>query len=1357
MESYGIADNPAIECSTPGFRCIAGVDGNGNDDDDDDSQAIEEHLQRLMNRPLIDDFNIMNNGYDNNIILSLEISGMDRNGGAENNSQLEWNEISGIAFQDESLESVDIGRVVMDTAPRKSNQSKTSLPIHKTLPNSSNDNKKHDKHNRCKVQLDTTNDYSSSSEGTTDEHQNSDHTCPETPPTPLSLESTDHLLSSSLISVQHHHDSHLEHNSTSPTNSFSNPALLLPTPISEMYDASIRSSMAYNPITSHSPRRKSRSRRTRATIGMSLFSCLDAGSDDVISDTEQVRNRSVFRPRNNTVEEDDYGIVSTCDSEEALEHAAQIIRSQLLQSEMLDLAAEAEKAADSGLDRFIRHPVAGVIQEDLIRTSTTTTIHNNDINSNFRRKLSIQAMRRSLSEGSYVPQHATRTSERNKSTTNFVSNIFPDSIIPLTSNYANATITNTPPKNSIALRDVNEVFPTFQSFHTHLRTHFTRGDISPTQLSFHEQNQSDETRNKAMAITGFYDEDDDGSLYSVQRKSTPSRQIHPFCRSEDSPLSSVFSLPLCSNEITSTPLTSHRKIAGNHSQPDFPFPMDPTVPMNNFLQSFRFVDQWSNAISTHCQSSANHLQIEASPSKQNNDEQLHKDLYVINLLSVQLTTYNNVPHVPMKIDMLPDLEYDFVANVLRSATALSSIRLKPKIGHRNIHQDTVKDVFGFDQSLSDNLVGTINDPKALFDETEYDSDEDGGYANVGDDREVLRIHSATEQSVTLNSILDDPALVWTPTIVNTRNYLNNNVADASDNGSDATLQSRYPSFPDFTTPVIGFASMDHNSNSVDAVDMDVDHSMQPPPPLIPDFVTPAKLRKIRGSLNLKRSVNESIESQRKEREKSIETKPIDPIYSSIYAIEETPENDTSATQNRSRCSDYVNDDDNMHSSLTVLDLAQPSSHFCGGVLGRPLVTPDNAVSSEHSPIVSKSDPVMIAWLKEAPILTSLKASKSCRSLDGYIAEAPSQHDCGCLSLSPASSTCSDDDVRRRDSKTTGDDTFTANSLRKVISSGAINDYQSWDAFLERFQAVALPAATMETTGNSTPKRKNSIRDAMDILSSKLSPNRMNDCPSQEKAQEEQRLRVLRENDEFMSNFLYCSKQMDDVTDDITSTIRDVDDDAVSKADRVTSSFLCMDDNMMRCGDTENGYCCNYFFDGALTMGNILVPSSFSVRNRTTSNLSGAAHSHKRVRSFLNLDGGGPASRRESYHTESTNHHNSSSWLDLANDLDGAFDTWVLGETSQTQFSSLNESETCLSHVLFQPPTLKKLRNILEDSASTGDESENAELEYGEYKRGDEPKSMIHSAFHDLRDDGDMHTNIMLVFDGAEFPDEHKTG
>jgi hypothetical protein len=566
---------------------------------------------------------------------------------------------------------------------------------------------------------------------------------------------------------------------------------------------------------------------------------------------------------------------------------------------------------------------------------------------------------------------------------------------------------------------------------------------------------------------------------------------------------------------------------------------------------------------------------------------------------------------------------------------------------------------------------------------------------------------------------DEPALIWTPTIDNTNYYHSSDVEASTNNGVDATLLL-----------------------------------LPPPPPPIPNFVTPARLRKIRGSVRRATSqgstetVANSLANQfilpvpPKMISKITIADKIDKIGHNHSEMEEAgtaivdmcdieviPENDLSTIENESPPTDDGTGEEMLNKSLTLLDL---SHGYTINNISTPEIHSADKYRSEEVLAEAKSDPEMVPWLNEVPKVASLKTSKSCRSLDDFISKVPSHHDCGCLSLSPASSTCSDDDIRRSATTTDGNDVFTMGTspLRKVLSSGAINNYQSWDAFLERFH-TASPFNDIENTVSLTPKRKNSIRDAMSILSSKLSPNRMNSS-AQEKALEEQQRQALRvqmkDNDEFMSNFLYCSKPLDDVSQSVTTNNMDADDElAVSKTDRTTSSstsFLCMDDNMMSCGETDNGYCCNFFFDGALTMGNILLPTSFSTRHRSTNPPNSNHHpTHQRVQSFINLGGGAPASRRESYHSESTNHHNSSSWLDLATELDGAFDTWVLGTTNQTHSTNMDDTEACLSHVSFQPPTLKKLRNIIENNSK--DESDDD----GEHKYDDEIW-MAHASFND---------------------------
>ena len=149
-------------------------------------------------------------------------------------------------------------------------------------------------------------------------------------------------------------------------------------------------------------------------------------------------------------DDDDDDDLSEQNSEAALESASLQLRSELLTTEMLELAAEAERAAEAGQDHFAAQPC--VFQDD---------------------GMAQPKMRRSYSEGTATrtasPPNRRRFLRRSTSTSQ--------------------TKTKRKSRNKLSvvdLRDVHEVFPPFRQFHTHLRTHFFRGEVSQEQLYFDE-------------------------------------------------------------------------------------------------------------------------------------------------------------------------------------------------------------------------------------------------------------------------------------------------------------------------------------------------------------------------------------------------------------------------------------------------------------------------------------------------------------------------------------------------------------------------------------------------------------------------------------------------------------------------------------------------------------------------------------------------------------------------------------------------------------------------------------------------------------------------------------------------------
>jgi hypothetical protein len=1225
-----------------------------DENDDDASQAMEEHLQEVMNRPLHDDHfpSRIDTEDKPKTTIPLNISTHD--------NDYTTNKMEG-------KPNVKLGSNMNLTSLFKMTTSTGKKKFSDSVRNRSN-------------YTSNTNDCSSFSEGTTDP-QHSDHTCPETPPTPLSFESDGQF--PGLISIKHS-------DVTPPSNS-SSPILLRTLSRSTKENSPIRSCLAFNPITSHSPQRKSRLRRQRATFGMSIFSCFDSGEEGVVSNSKWSRNhRNIFRKQcpalgDNDDDYDDH--IITYDSEEELENAAREIRAQLLQKEMLHLAAEAEQAAESGIDRFIRHPMAGVVQDDMIRGATANRCRNGKN----QRKPSLQAMRRSLSEGSYLPQKRLQERQvikQQQSASNFVSSLFTESSMPVSSGYVNPKASKNQLHNVLALRDVNEVIPTFKSFHTNLRTHFYRSNTSNSQLIFNEENHA----NSECATRSNQDNCNSHFLH----KSTPPQQVNTVCRGDESPMDDAFLMPLCSMEATSTPIPANRKMVSIQRNPQLSLQMNPAVPIQDFLQHFRFVDQWSNALPTQCSADDNTLRSEARVAFDAADRP-NKELYVINALSNQVVAKGNVRCRRWKIDVLPGLEHECVN---RQHTRLfSTTRLQPKVDPRQYSDEN-------------DLAYGNNVPKALFDETEYDSDADTDCSiTLGDENPVI-LSSAAEPNVSLLSRFDDPSFFWTPNVYNPNDqHMESSSLIASDIIATVPLP---PSIPDFVTPAQLRKIRDLRSMTVGHFETDseaVTANLFVPTILrtsdTHSSVDVTDVRLINGDT----STTMFMSHQNYDCQTPVVKEATDFIPSDVKSIKETSGTDEPTSRTDSNCSNRLVENDVLDVSLSSMDLSLgsllvedlQSSFLESDVCTRNNVNAsalseircDEAATCRNFQIASNSDPVQMAWLKNAQELISMKTPKSCRSFEGDAAKEQLHNDCGCLSLSQASSACDVDNAHHIDPMQNDEvaPMTTTTTLPKTLSSSKLDESMSWDTVLERFRKDADPLNMIDRFKSANPEMNSLIHDTMKALSSNLSPRSM--TTDQHQQQRYVNHLEMKENDEFMSNFLYCSKSQDERNDDITLTL--INDDVITSSiadGGVHSSFLCLDSRIMSCGETENGYCCNNLFDGALTLKNIFLPPSLSVRNPT--NGMNNIHIHQRVRSSINL-GGAPTSRRESYRSECTNHHNSSTWLDL----DDAFDTWVLGENRRRQVPEMNEADMCLLHISFHAPTLKTLQKT---SAFVTDES-----------------------------------------------------
>ena len=190
----------------------------------------------------------------------------------------------------------------------------------------------------------------------------------------------------------------------------------------------------YNPFTNYSPNRQSR----REVMGMSLF-------------TASMERRPRVRPMYRNLE-----------SDHALEAYAQKIRSELRYAEMVELAFAAEQAAEDGQESFAARPSTFGMED---KGSPSRDDHT--------RRLSYSSHGSPTAEVS--PSLKRPEWRRHRSLpTRGVSPALLGKSAPATK----LTVT--------ALRDVQEVFPSFQQFHTHLRTHLVRDGVKQASLIFRE-------------------------------------------------------------------------------------------------------------------------------------------------------------------------------------------------------------------------------------------------------------------------------------------------------------------------------------------------------------------------------------------------------------------------------------------------------------------------------------------------------------------------------------------------------------------------------------------------------------------------------------------------------------------------------------------------------------------------------------------------------------------------------------------------------------------------------------------------------------------------------------------------------
>jgi hypothetical protein len=1042
---------------------------------------------------------------------------------------------------------------------------------------------------------------------------------------------------------------------------------------------------AYNPITCHSPQRKSPARRE--IMGMSVFSSF------LSSSSVQQNPRPEQYPQLLLLET----APSEDDSEVALEMAAQHIRTEMLHTEMLELAVEAERAAEAGQDRFAAKlcafPDHGTVDDDdddsndhratmMIPQRRTTTAATAAIS---QRKLS---MRRCLSEGSYALDPVASSQPPSRST---VSTQLPrrrsvaSSLLVATSTAATAH-TARDKLSVVELRDVNEVFPSFRQFHTHLRTHFFRSSVEQDQLFFCENGPSIH----------------EATSTSRSGRTRPSA----FCgRLDDNP---PLNFPLCTNHTTATPIPRLRKCYTSKN------PMDQV--QANFLRTFS-LDQWTSPQ----RSGAVDVPVASSVDQEN---QADDDSFIQALIAEQCTDGTS-PRVPRRIEIPPGL-HDANENT-DARMGPGKVKLQPKPNRRlrfgdGLPWDRSIDATMFEhvprlnhvRSFSPTIDFCVVEPRALFDATDNDDGEDTSSSEDG--CHVITENVTTEETsngcpVALedeepssNSILADH-FTSSPTTAKARKRRSNSILSPESSFGDLGLSS----VSDFVTParlryIRGLRQESNDvaedcpfvpfltSNPLNAtasgrkilaeddmgqsigttrhsgISQSVGSAPEKPhtPPsddlqqhlLLPQLPTekadvssasaaveatsksyglpetmslvsaaglpetislmsavglqhrqaishPSMLA--RGSFDA--SLSTSLEFIQRLQEEFGHTPERPPSPDSVQSI-------ANAMGQYSSCSSpdrRVSETSHSRARVTLRKIALESrdpeiSH--GSQQANQLQYPlSNEVGIQGSPIAKQTQSEFVGLVKAAQLDEN---DSRCRS---PFATPEQPQDCSCLSLSPTASchgdgVSVDSDNHAHHSPTT---------LRRSTSTGALQDSRLWSDFMDGY-------------GSHSPSGPSkSISAAMKIIS-KLSPRHY---------RERQRALYTRikENDDFMNNFLYCSKPAED------------SERQVAKAFQTEP---CLD-GAFSCGDGNAGFCCTSFINDAMTVG-----AMFHARRNVQS------------RSLVRLSSSGiAASQNRASH----------SWLEVATErLDNVVDNWVDGGRPLASTTAT---------VSFQAPSLKK--------------------------------------------------------------------
>lgn len=1086
-------------------------------------------------------------------------------------------------------------------------------------------------------------DNSSSSEVTV--KQKSDQTHPETPPSPMRSESRQSVHSSSSGSSIAVNQTFVFEEQPPPRIQSRSPA-----------ESSSYHITSFNPMTCHSPIRKMPARRE--IMGMSIVT------------NARHEQKTADHPPLQSVHSDD-------DSEAALEMAAQLIRRELWNSEIMELAAEAEKAAEAGEDRFAAQPC--VFQDDM----------------DFRRRKPVSMhtqtpVRRSFSEGTHLP--ISRPQRRRKSTT---------TDIPL--GYILSSHYNDNQYNKLSvveLRDVNEVFPSFRQFHTHLRTHFFRSKVSQDQLMFREVAPSDEKQQTLSLHRSF-----------------------SFCKGVDSIAATI--LPAFANENGST-LISARKLLPKTSRID--------EMQANFLRTFS-LDQWS----------APHKSWASTGTS--TDDVFDDSSFLGDLLSEHIST--GPPPIPRKIEVPLGMD----TTIDRSFTA----RSLPKVNHRNRGDgngeddqretvDTANTPYNYPKicqvrSLPSSLEFCTVEPRALFDSAEYDScDEiDGRIVHLREPLSRSATTPETEQTQTNglkhfesidkshNSLLDESALLSIPRLdgrtrkssafVATRidesskaiptmipdfvtparlrkiRGTRKAISDASlkPEGSDLLLptnslaeeskvipdmKSRRSPHPhpntqmplletvldisdsftineskECSTIIFGVHSLQNvkeefkgrdvtEVTSVECVAIPLDDlimvssvseglpvdliSKVPGPVLTSDSTglyesfTPARHRRTIPAKMTPRGLKEKFGQVVLQAPLGFNT--LEDVSDSMLQTQQKPQHadatmDLTATPGESwplqpavdfPITPYFPGRWDVVRSLPSSPVSTKNEEFFKKKLTRSLgnqgKTPRTVQLSIYIvPDRNKSQSDRPEALHHAIVISSgnEKSTSRCQNIPPLVTSE--NQECSCLSLSPAATSNSEEESDKDDTN--------SHEIATSTSTGALHDPRSWNAFIDSYD-----------------KSKSTCRHAAINMFSKQRNNK-----------DEQRALYTRtkENDDFMNNYMYCSKPAEK---------------SEHQVGKVHSSEAC--DGYMTCGDADSGYCCTSIFHDVLTLGIFFPPRK-----------------HAPYRNLVKVSNKGVAAPKQ----------DPQSWFDLASErFDGARH-WVGG--GHHKADDLNVS--------FQAPSLKK--------------------------------------------------------------------